>query len=121
LDWEPKLVTIGLFEAKGSFRVNFVSQLQVLFKEYKSTNKIICYTKYEGTNLSTMTNALKQIIICEKLAMYAPFEGVCFGHALSKACQYATSNEKIFFNLQPVNIKTTQSSIQSCMTWLKKS
>jgi hypothetical protein len=68
-----------------------------------------------------MTNALKQIIICEKLAMYAPFEGVCFGHALSKACQYAISDEKVNSNLQPMNIKTTQSSIQSCTTWPKKS
>jgi len=76
LDWKPKLVTIGLFEAKGSFRVNLVGQLQVLFKKCKFTNKIICYTKYESTNLSTMTNVLKQIITCEKLAMYAPFEGV---------------------------------------------
>jgi len=106
LDWKPKLVTIGLFEAKGSFRVNLVGQLQVLFKKYKFTNKIICYTKYESTNLSTITNALKQIIICEKLAMYAPFEGVCFGHALSKACQYAISDEKVNSNLQLVSIKT---------------
>jgi hypothetical protein len=35
----------------------------------------------------------------------APFEGVCFGHALSKACQYATFNEKESFGLQLVNIK----------------
>jgi len=31
--------------------------------------------------------------------MYAPFEGVCFGHALFKACQYATFDEKVNSNL----------------------
>jgi hypothetical protein len=59
LDWEPKLVTTGLFEAKRTFKVNLAGQLQVLFKEYTYINEIIYYAKYEGTNLSTMTNALK--------------------------------------------------------------
>jgi len=27
LDWEPKHITIGLFEAKGTSRVNLVGQL----------------------------------------------------------------------------------------------
>jgi hypothetical protein len=46
-----------------------------------------------------MTNALKHIVTCEELGMHAPFEGVCFGHALSKACQYANFDEKINFGL----------------------
>ncbi len=52
-----------------------------------------------------MINVHKQIITCEILAMQAPFEGVCFGHALSKACQYAIFDEKITSGLQPMNIK----------------
>ncbi len=59
--------------------------MQVLFEEYKFINKIICCVKDEGKNLSTMINALKQIVSCENLGILAPFEGVCFGHALSKA------------------------------------
>ncbi len=51
LDWEPKHVTIGLFEAKRTFGVNLVGQLQTLFEEYRLTNKIICYVKDEGTYL----------------------------------------------------------------------
>jgi hypothetical protein len=50
LDWEPKHITIGLFEAKGTSWVSLVGQLQALFEEYKLTNKIICYVKDEGTN-----------------------------------------------------------------------
>jgi hypothetical protein len=42
--------------------------------------------KDEGKNLSTMTNVFKQIVNYEKLGILAPFEGVCFGHALSKTC-----------------------------------
>jgi hypothetical protein len=35
LDWEPKHVTIGLFEAKCITRINLICQLQVLFEEYR--------------------------------------------------------------------------------------
>jgi hypothetical protein len=59
----------GLFEAKRTFGVSLVSQLQTLFEEYKLTNKIICYVNDEGTNLFIMTHALKQIVICEELGM----------------------------------------------------
>jgi len=52
--------------------------------------------------------------------MQAPFEGVCFSHALSKACQYVTSNEKVNSSLQLVSVKIAQSSIQSCRTYPKK-
>jgi hypothetical protein len=40
--------------------------------------------KDENENLSTMINVLKHIVSCEKLGILASFEGVCFGHALSK-------------------------------------
>jgi hypothetical protein len=52
-----------------------------------------------------MTNVLKQIVNYERLGKLAPCEGVCFGHALSKTCQYATSNEKVSSGLQPGSIK----------------
>ncbi len=68
-------------------------------------NKIIRCVKDEGTDLSTMTNVLKQIVSYERLGILAPCEGVCFRHALSKTCQYATSDEKVSSSLQPVNIE----------------
>jgi hypothetical protein len=76
--------------------------------------------KDESTNLFIMTNVFKQIVSFEKLVILASFEGVCFGHALSKACQYVTSNEKVSLGLQLVNIKFAQSSIQTCITWPKR-
>jgi hypothetical protein len=54
---------------------------------------VICYVKDESENLSTMINALKQIVSYEKLGILAPFEGVCFGHALSKAFLSTTFDE----------------------------
>jgi hypothetical protein len=105
LDWEPKHVTIGLFKAKDTIGINLASQLQVLFEKYNLITKIICCAKDEGTNFSTMTNVLKQIVGYERLGILAPCEGVCFGHAFSKTCQYAISDEKVNSGLQPGNIK----------------
>jgi hypothetical protein len=76
-----------------------------LFEKYNLINKIICCVKDEGTNLSRMTNVLKQFVSYERLGILAPCEGVCFGHALSKTCQYATSNVKVSSSLQPMSIK----------------
>jgi len=53
------------------------------------------------------TNVFKQIVNCKKLGILAPFEGVCFNHALLKTCQYATFHEKVSSSLQCVNIKST--------------
>ncbi len=70
--------------SKGTIGINLVSQLQVLFEEYKLIYKIYCYMKDEGTNLFTMTKFFKQTISCEDLGILEPFESVYFGHALFK-------------------------------------
>ncbi len=69
LHWEPKHVTISLFEVKGITRINLASKLQTFFKKYKLIKKIICYVKHESTNLFTMTIAFKQIVKYEELGM----------------------------------------------------
>ncbi len=76
LDLEPKHIIIGLFETRGTIGKNLANKLQALLEKYKFTNKIICYVKDEGENLSIMINDLKQIVSCEKLGILAPFEGV---------------------------------------------
>ena len=68
-----------------------------------------------------MTAPLKSVVGCDSLDLLVPFEGFCFGHTLSKACQYATADEKVSKNLSPISIKTAQATIQACITWPKKS
>jgi hypothetical protein len=58
-------------------------------------NKVIVYVKDEGSNLNTLINALKSIFLCSLLQLFTPFVGSCFGHAMSKAAQCATSDAKI--------------------------
>jgi hypothetical protein len=55
------------------------------------------------------------------LGLLESFDGSCLGHALSKVCQYATTNDKMCIGLSYAFIKDVQGAIQKCITWLKKS
>jgi hypothetical protein len=61
----------------------------------------------EGINLVNMTTTLKLVISCEALSLPIPFDGACFGHAMSKATQYATNDDKISKDLTLINVKST--------------
>jgi hypothetical protein len=63
--------------------------------------------KDEGSNLNTLTNALKFVVKCETLGLKKNFQGTCCGHVFPKACQYATIDDKVCKNLKYVFIKST--------------
>jgi hypothetical protein len=94
--------------------------LKALLKKFGLTSKVLCYVKDEGTNLETMTIALKSTISCEVLNLLTPFVGACFGHAMSKVAKYATIDDKVFKDLGVVSIKYVQSLFQACITLPKK-
>jgi hypothetical protein len=76
--------------------------------------------KDEGSNLNAITSTLKSIISYETLGLQESFNGIYFGHAFSKACQYATIDEKMCRNIRYVSIKATQANLQKCITSPKK-
>jgi hypothetical protein len=81
-----------------------VPKLQKLLNKCALINKIIAYVKDEGFNLQTCVIVLNFIVSCNSLGLLKPFDSLCFGHALSKVCQYATINEKVFANLNYASI-----------------
>jgi hypothetical protein len=68
-----------------------------------------------------MTIALKIVVNYESFGLEESFQGTCFGHDFSKACQYGTVKEKVCKNLKYISIKSVQTDLQKCITWLKKS
>jgi hypothetical protein len=46
------------------------------------------------------------------LGLEENFKGIYFGHALSKACQYATMDEKVYKTLKYVFVKIAQRDLQ---------
>ncbi len=60
---------------------------------------MIAYLKDESINLITMTFALCSNIDYQPLKLLKVYEGTCFKHVMSKTCQYATNDDKIFKSL----------------------
>jgi len=114
-DWKPKHVTLGLFEAVEIIKHTLIRILIELLDGYGLRNKIIAYVKDEGSNGNTLINALKFVVKCETLGLDESFQGTCFGHVFSKACQYTTINDKVCKNLKYVFIKSTYANLQKCI------
>jgi hypothetical protein len=105
-NWKPKYVTLGLCEAAKITGQALARNLIELLDAYDLKNKIITYVKDEGSNLNTLTNALKFVVKCEILSLEENFQRTYFGHVFSKVCQYATTDNKVCKNLKYVSIKS---------------
>jgi len=104
-NWQPKKVTIGLFEAIETIGRALARNLRKLLDYYGLSKKIIVYVKDEGENLNSMTTILKFVVNCEGLGLEESFNGTCFGHAFSKTCQYVIAENRVCKNLKYVSIK----------------
>jgi 5'-3' exonuclease len=121
-DWLPKHVTIDLlFEGIEIIGQTLARSLIELLNKYGLKKKIIVYVKDEGSNLSAMTITLKAIVNYESFDLEESFQGTCFGHDFSMACQYGTTKEKVCKDLKYVSIRSTHAYLQKCITWRKKS
>jgi hypothetical protein len=85
--------------------------------KFSLTHKILAFVEDEKSNLQVCENALISIVSCNNLDLLEPFDGTCFGHALSIVCKYVIANEKVPIGLPFVFIKAIQSSIQNYITW----
>jgi hypothetical protein len=81
-NWQPKKLTIGLFEAIKTNQA-LARNLRKLLDSYGLSKKIIVYVKNEGANLNSMTRALKFVVNNEVLGLEVNFDGICFGQAFS--------------------------------------
>ena len=119
--WMPHHGTVGLFEAQDTSGAALAEIVKPLLDEFKLTNKIVACVKDEGANLAKLKRALQLTISCDILGLAKPYSSACFGHIMSKVCQYATNDEKICKGMKEVSLKNAQKSLQSCITWTKKS
>ncbi len=96
-------------------------KLQAFLDKYNLWKKIITYVKDQGSKLGAMTIALNFVVNCDNLRLEESFQGTCFGHAMSKACQQGTIDEKVSVGLHEMSIKFAQANFQKCITWPKRS
>ncbi len=117
----PHHVTICLFEVHDTTRLSMAGQLHSLIEKYDLMHHMIAFVKDEGNNLMFMATTLHSIVDCCPLKLQQVYEGMCFGHIMSKAYQYVTNDEKVIVGLKQVNVKATQGNLQKIITWTKKS
>jgi len=73
-----------LFEITDISGVVMVLKLLQLFDQFSFIHKILAYVKDKWFNLQTCVTKLNFNVSCNSLAVLEPFDGQCFGHALSK-------------------------------------
>ncbi len=66
-----------------------------LLDTYGLRKNILAYVKDEGSNFNNMAITLKSVVNCEALGIEESYQGTCFEHAFSKACQYVIVDEKV--------------------------
>jgi hypothetical protein len=76
-----------------------------LLAQYQFTKKIVAIVKNEGSNLNILELTFLQVVNYEPWQLTSPYVGACFGHAMSKACQYVTLDDKIFVRVTQVSLK----------------
>ncbi len=69
------------------------------------------------SNLNSITSVSKFIMKCEILGLKRNFQKTCFEYVFSKACQYATNDEKIYKDLKYVFMKFVKANLLKCITW----
>lgn len=88
-----------------------------MLQTFQLTDKVVAYVKDEGSSLATLVVALSSRvhIIWDDIA---PCWHLLW-HPMSKACQYATMDEKVCGGMSKVRISKAQATLQKTITWTK--
>ncbi len=72
--------------------------------------------KDEGVNLNTLITIFIKIILCDLLMITKFYFATCYGHAMTKCCQYGTNDIKVCGGMKELSIKDAQSSLCKIIT-----
>jgi hypothetical protein len=77
-----------LFKALNTRGATLVEIVKPLLAKFELTSKVIC--------LATLNSSLLNIVFCGVFQLEKPYLGVCFGHVMSKVCQYVTNEDVVY-------------------------
>jgi hypothetical protein len=95
--------------------------VKLLLAKFELANKLFACVKNKGKNLATLNFALSNVVFCNVFLVETPFSSTCFGHVMSKVCQYATNEKKVSQCMKEVYLNDAQSIFQKLIIWTKKS
>jgi hypothetical protein len=70
-------VIVRIFEVQNTIDGTMESQVKILLDSFGLLDKVIIYIKNEGSNLNTLTNALKYVVSCFPLQLSTLFVRPC--------------------------------------------
>lgn len=120
-DWEPRHITLGTYKTSYIGRATLAIIVKMLLSNFHLTDKVILCVKNEGSNLKTLALALTSIVTCKFVALLQPYPRMCFGHIISKTCQYSTDDTRTCIGTKKISIEEAQTNFQNTITWIKKS
>lgn len=94
----------------------------VLMQELEKHNLLHCITacvKDAGSNLKKCTQSIREITDCGAMGLDTCFDGVCFAHTLSGACNTALVGA-IDSKFGQISSPKAMSELQDCIQWTKK-
>jgi hypothetical protein len=116
-NYEPKHVTIGLFETTNTSVVSMVAKLQHLFNMF---NLFLFISHRWGVQFANYVIALEYLVSCNNLVVFEPFDGSYFEHALFNLLIWITFNNKITHGFKYKSIKSIQVDVQKFIILSKK-
>jgi hypothetical protein len=109
--WVPQHVTMGIFNAPTTSRIALAEIVKSLLEQFKLQTKVIAYVKDEGSNMKTLEITLSANISCDVLRLHDSYASVYFGHVMSKAAQYATTEDKVCMKMKEVSFEDAQATL----------
>jgi hypothetical protein len=80
-------------------------KLQALLNKFGLKKKCIFMSKMKTYKVSQSKEDFEGCYECESSRLEEPFQSTCFGHVMSKVCQYGTTNNKVCAGLQNIYVK----------------
>jgi hypothetical protein len=74
--------------------------------EFNLIHKILVHVKDKGKNLATFVIGLFNVVSCTTLNLQIPYARTCFGHTMSKVCEYVMVDNKACANMEEIFFKT---------------
>ena len=119
-NFQQHQVHLRMVESGSITGLYLASVLKNELKKHNLMDRVIACVKDGGSNLRSCTPILQGLVRCEFLDLDTCFEGPCFAHLLSNACNAALCNS-VDDGLALIDAKKAKASLQRCITWTKKS
>lgn len=120
--WVTCRVTVGVFEASETAGAAALAmEVKELLNSFNLTDKIIAFVMDDDPRLGSLTQALSSMVLCAPLQLPEPYAGTCFGNVMSKACESATSDQKVCSRMREVSIEAAVATLKKIISWTTRS